>query len=143
MDAGTFKAAIYELSLYFERRLPGDETVRQWCNEVQSIPAGHVPVILSEVKKLETWPRNLPAVFWRLSSQIAEMNGENNRYALHPRRLHPKRYAKANCQKCHGEGLHPWPMDWPVRRDADGKMITRKFTPKALCECTDYAEYGF
>ena len=143
MDSGTFKASIYELSLYFERKLPGDETIRQWCNEVQAIPNTHAQEILAECKKMETWPKNLPAAFWRLSSIIKEKNGEDKQYAIHPRRLNPKAYAKQDCLKCHGEGLIPWPMDWPVRRDEDGKMVTRKFTPKALCECTDYAEYGF
>lgn len=143
MDSGVFKAAIYELSLYFERKLPGDETVRQWTNEVQSIPNGHVAEILSECKKLEAWPRNLPSRFWQVSNLIAEKNGENSNYAIHPRRLHPENYANKDCPKCKGIGLIPWPMDWPVRRDEDGKMITRKFTPQALCTCTDQAEYGF
>lgn len=143
MDSGTFKSSIYELSLYFERRLPGDETVRQWANEVQSIPNGHAQEILAECKKLEAWPRNLPAVFWRLSSIIGEKNGDNQRYAIHPRRLHPERYAKADCPTCKGTGLYPFPMDWPMRRDENGKMVTRKFTPMALCTCTDGAEYGF
>ena len=143
MDQGTFKAAIYELSLYFERKLPGDETVRQWANEVQSIPNSHVSEILSECKKLEAWPRNLPGKFCQVSSMIAEKNGENNQYAIHPRRSYPKAYAKLGCPKCKGEGLIPWPMDWPVRRDENGQLITRKFTPNALCTCTDAAEYGF
>lgn len=143
MDSGTFKSAIYELSLFFERKLPGDETIRQWCNEVQSIPNKHAQEILSECKKLDNWPKNLPATFWRLSAMIGEKNGENNQYAIHPRRLNPKAYAKPGCPQCKGEGLIPWPMDWPVRRDEDGKMVTRKFTPRALCACTDAAEYGF
>lgn len=143
MDSGTFKAAIYELSLYFERKLSGDETVRQWADEVMSIPAAHVREIVSECKKLDNWPRNLPAMFWRFSNLITEKNGENSTYKLHPRRLNPKAYAKLNCPQCKGEGLIPWPMDWPVRRDEDGKMITRKFTPQVPCPCTDEAEYGF
>lgn len=143
MDSRTFQAAIYELSLYFERKLPGDETIRQWCNEVQLIPNGHASEILAECKKMETWPRNLPAIFWRLSTIIGEKNGDDKTYAIHPRRLNPKAYAKSGCPQCNGEGLIPWPMDWPVRRDEGGKMITRKFTPNALCSCTDSAEYGF
>ena len=143
MDSGTFKASIYELSLYFERKLPGDETVRQWADEVLSIPNKHAREILSECKKLESWPKNLPATFWRFSTMIGEKNGDNNQYAIHPRRLNPKAYANPNCPKCKGAGLIPWPMDWPVRRDGQGVMITRKFTPKALCTCTDAAEYGF
>ena len=143
MDQRSFQAAVYNLSLFFERKLPGDETIRQWADEVRSIPESHVSEILDDCKKMEAWPKNLPATFRRISTLIAEKNGENNQYAIHPRRLNPKAFANPNCHKCKGEGLIPWPMDWPVRRDEDGSMITRKFTPQALCTCTDEAEYGY
>ena len=143
MDQRTFQAAVWELSLFFERKLPGDETIRQWADAVGHIPGGHVREIISEIKKGETWPKNLPAMFVRHSCLIAEKNGENNQYAVHPRRLKPQAYAKIECKQCSGSGLIPWPMDWPVRRDESGQMITRKFTPQALCPCTDSAEYGF
>jgi hypothetical protein len=143
MDSRAFKSTVYELSLYFERKPPKDETIRQWCDEVQSIPNHHIIEIMGAVKNLEAWPRNLPAFMRWKSAELVETKGENNIYAIHPRRLHPGRYAKADCKKCEGKGLYPFPMDWPVRRDENGTMITRKFSPQALCECTDGAEYGF
>ena len=139
-----FEAFVKELSAWFERtRPPAQRTMDLWAEDVKSIPNTHLHDILAAAKALEAWPRNLPAFMRAKSMELKETRGENNQYAIHPRRLNPKTYAKPDCPKCAGEGLIPWPMDWPVRLDEDGKMVTRKFTPNALCPCTDEAEYGF
>lgn len=139
-----FEAFVKELSAYFERtKAPAQRTMDLWAEDVRHIPNTHLNEILSVAKNLEMWPRNLPAFMRAKSMELKETRGEDNKYAIHPRRLNPKAYAKRDCPKCNGEGLIPWPMDWPMRRDEDGKMVTRKFTPKALCACTDAAEYGF
>jgi hypothetical protein len=143
MDKRTFQSAVFDLSIYFERKPPSDATVSQWFEEIAHIPNSHIQEICGDVKRLESWPRNLPAFMVRKSSELSETKGENNQYAIHPRRLHPHLYAKATCPQCKGKGLIPWPMDWPMYRDETGKVVTRKFTPNALCPCTDDAEYGF
>lgn len=144
MDSGTFKASIYELSLYFERKLPGDETVRLWADEVKSIPNIHAREIVSECKKLEAWPRNLPAVFWRLSGIIGEKNGDRNQCAIHPRRTNPAPYANKNCKTCNGTGLTRWISDkWPNGKDDQGNKLVKRVDKACLCPCTDEAEYGF
>lgn len=139
-----FEAFIKDLSAFFERtKAPSLKTMDLWFEDVRHIPISHLGNILSEARNLESWPRNLPAWMRSKSSELAEKNGENNKYAVHPRRLNPKAYAKPGCPQCKGEGLIPWPMNWPMRRDEDGTMITRRFTPQTLCSCTDAAEYGF
>lgn len=139
-----FEAFVKELSAWFERtKPPSQRTMELWADEVRSIPNTHLHEILTAAKALDMWPRNLPAFMRAKSIELKETRGENNQYAIHPRRTNPKAYAKLGCPQCHGEGLIPWPMDWPVRRDENGTLITRKFTPNALCPCTDYAEYGF
>ena len=139
-----FEVFVKELSAWFERtKPPTQRTMELWAEDVRHIPISHVPEILGAAKNLEAWPRNLPAFMRSKSMELKETRGENNQYAIHPRRLNPKAYAKVDCLKCKGEGLIPWPMDWPVRRDEDGTMITRKFSPQSLCTCTDAAEYGF
>lgn len=144
MDKRAFQSAVFDLSIFFERKPPSDSAVTQWFEEVSHIPNSHIHEICGDFKRLESWPRNLPAFMVRKSAELAETRGENNKkYAIHPRRRRPQDYAKAGCVKCAGKGVYPYPMDWPVRRDEDGKLITRKFTPLALCPCTDEAEYGF
>lgn len=139
-----FEAFVKELSAWFERtRPPAQRTMDLWAEDVKYIPNTHLYEILAAAKALETWPRNLPAFMRAKSMELKETRGEDNKYAIHPRRLNPKAYAKPNCAQCKGEGITPFPMDWPVRRDEDGRMVTRKFTPQALCLCTDGAEYGF
>lgn len=142
MDAESFGRLVSELSLYFERKPPSQATFHQWLKEMDTVPNSSVPFLLVAVKELEAWPRNLPNFLKGKYFQVKESD-DPSKYAIHPRRLRPQEYAKPGCQKCSGRGLIPWPMDWPVRRDEDGKMITRKFTPMALCTCTDQAEYGF
>jgi len=139
-----FEAFVKELSAWFERaKPPSQRTMELWAEDVKCIPNTHLGEILSAAKNLDTWPRNLPAFMRSKSVELKETRGEDKQYAIHPRRLHPERYADKNCPKCKGKGLILWPMDWPVRRDENGCVITRKFTPKALCTCTDGAEYGF
>lgn len=142
MDAQSFGKLISELSLFFERKPPNQATFHQWLPEVAHIPNSALHLLTGAVKELDAWPRNLPNFLKGKYCQVRESDDKSH-YAIHPRRLNPKAYAKAGCPKCKGEGLHPWPMDWPVRRDENGTMITRKFTPQALCTCTDGAEYGF
>ena len=141
MDEKTFGKLISELSLYFERKPPTQATFQAWLPEVVGIPNSAVHSLMGFVKELEIWPRNLPA-FLR-SKYLQTKESDSSQYAIHPRRLHPERYAKGDCRVCTGTGLYKYPMDWPVRRDEDGKLVTRRFTPRALCNCTDEAEYGF
>lgn len=139
-----FDHLIRELSAFFERtKPPASRTMDLWFNEVQHIPVKYLSPLIAWAKTLETWPRNLPAALRSKCVELMEEDGSSNKYAIHPRRLNPQNYAKQDCSKCAGKGLIPWPMDWPMHRDEDGKMITRKFTPQALCPCTDEAEYGF
>lgn len=142
MDANTFGKLISELSLYFERKPPTQATFQQWVVEMQTIPNSALHTLMGAVKELESWPRNLPNFLKGKYCQVRESDPKSH-YAIHPRRLHPERYAKEDCKTCQGKGTHPWPMDWPVRRDERGLVITRKFSPQALCQCTDAAEYGF
>ena len=138
------EAFVKELSAWFERtRPPAQRTMELWAEDVKHIPNTHLHEIMGAAKNLETWPRNLPAFMRHKSMELKETRGESNKYAIHPRRLHPGSYAKPDCKTCAGTGTHKFPMDWPVRRDEDGKMVTRKFAPHALCNCTDAAEYGF
>jgi len=141
MDAATFAKLISELSLYFERKPPNQATFQSWLPEVSSIPNSAFHVLTGFVKELEVWPKNLPNFLRSKYSQTRD--SDTSQYAIHPRRLHPDRYAKADCKICVGEGLYKFPMDWPVRRDEDGNLVTRKFAPHALCNCTDAAEHGF
>ena len=141
MDAATFGKLISELSLYFERKPPTQATFQQWVEEVQHIPNSAFHSLMGYVKELEVWPKNLPNFLRTKYSQTRET--DSSQYAIHPRRLWPHKYADMKCQVCKGAGLYKFPMDWPVRRDEDGVLITRKFAPMALCRCTDSAEYGF
>lgn len=139
-----FDHMIKELSAFFERtKPPAAKTMDLWYEQVRHIPIKYLQPLTASIMTLDIWPRNLPAVMRSKYVELTEEDGSSNKYAIHPRRLNPKAYAKLGCPQCHGEGLIPWPMDWPVRRDENGKMVTRKFTPNALCPCTDAAEYGF
>ncbi len=141
MTKDTFKAVIYDLSTYFERREPRDETKALWFEEVRNIPEHHIKEITAGAKKLESWPRNLSAVMWAMSTQIGEKNGEN-KVDIHDRRFHPDRWALKNCSKCHGEGVVKTPMDWPMSRTEEGDLITKRINPPVLCTCTDRWEMG-
>lgn len=141
MGPGTFKQAIYELSNYFDRKFPRDETFNLWAEEVKGIPEHHAPKIIAAMKKLE-WPRNLPALMCALSIEIAENCGENKEYEIHDRRIHPWRWANKDCPLCKGEGTVRTPMDWPVAKTAEGQIITKRINPPVLCTCTDKWEMG-
>ena len=141
MDEKTFGKLISELSLYFERKPPTQATFHAWLPEVSAIPNSAYYSLMGFVKELDVWPKNLPNFLRSKYSQVGDP--DSSQYAIHPRRLHPKAYAKSGCPLCKSEGVIPWPMDWPVRRDENGELITRKFTPQALCTCTDSAEYGY
>ncbi|MFA4826492.1 MAG: hypothetical protein WC593_15180 [Methanoregula sp.] len=142
MGPGTFKQAIYELSLYFERKPPRDETIAQWCEEVRDIPEHHTKEIMAVAKRLESWPRNLPAFMWAKSMEFGEKNGESNAQVIHDRRFHPDRWANKACQKCHGEGIVRTPMDWPMSRTDEGDLITKRINPPVLCDCTEKLAHG-
>lgn len=144
MDKRTFQAAVFDLSIFFERKPPSDATVSQWYEEVRHLPNTHITELSQEVKRLESWPRNLPAFLVRKSSGISETRGENNQYAIHPRRIYPHKFANKSCTVCVGTGLTKWITDeWPSRKDEDGNTVLRHREEICLCPCTDYAEYGF
>jgi hypothetical protein len=142
MGPGTFKRAIYELSVYFERREPKDETISLWCEEVQGIPEHHMNTLIAEAKKLEAWPRNLPAFLWYKSLELSEKNGENKNQEIHDRRFHPDKWANKSCPKCHGKGVVKTPMDWPMSRTQEGDLITKRINPPVLCDCTEKMASG-
>jgi hypothetical protein len=142
MDSGTFKSAIYELSLYFERKLPGDETIRQWCEEVGNIPNKYARTLIAAAKQMESWPRNFPAWMRSKTVELKGQDGTDNPYKIHPRRFNPAAYAKGNCPDCGGKGLIDFHMDWPVGKEGT-KVITKHVVKPALCPCTEAAEYGF
>lgn len=141
MGPGSFKRAIWDLSTYFERKLASDETISQWLNQVQDISELYLPDIISEIKKFEAWPRNLPAVIRSVAAMIQEQKG-TNQYAIHDRRFHPDRWANKECQKCHGAGIVRTRMDWPMGRTEEGVLITKRINPPVLCSCTDKWEAG-
>ncbi|MFA5381839.1 MAG: hypothetical protein WC356_01650 [Candidatus Micrarchaeia archaeon] len=142
MGPGTFKSAIYELSLYFERKPPRDETITQWCEEVRDIPENHIKDLLAEVKKLESWPRNLPAFMWAKSMEIGEKNGDSKANEIHDRRFHPDKWANPECPKCKGSGVVRTAMDWPMGKTEEGDLITKRINPPVLCSCTEKWESG-
>ena len=139
-----FDDIIRETSAFFERtKPPTGKTMELWYEEVRYIPSRAMSFITGEIKGLETWPRNLPAYIKAKHIEWKEKTGEDKTYEIHPRRINPQKYADQGCKLCGGKGVYPFPMDWPMRRDDEGRMLTRKFTPMALCTCTDAAEYGF
>lgn len=52
---------VRKLSLYFERKMPSDDTLQQWLPEVEYIPSEPLDWIAKQIMAGDTWPRNLPA----------------------------------------------------------------------------------
>lgn len=81
---------VENLCLYFERKIPSNETLEQWLPEVDHIPAEPLEWIAKQIKAGDTWPRNLPAAIKR---------GWSDWWEAHPKRRVQDR--ELGCDGCH------------------------------------------
>jgi hypothetical protein len=86
---------VRKLCLYFERKLPSNETIEQWFPEVEHIPAESLEWIYMNLRANDSFPRNLPAAMKQAWSAWWQ--------------AHPEKRAKGKelgCDNCHLGYLH-------------------------------------
>lgn len=81
---------VRKLSLFFERKMPSDDTLLQWLPEVEHIPSEPLEWINKQIMAGDTWPRNLPS---------AIKKGWHDWWQAHPDRRAKDRIL--GCDGCH------------------------------------------
>ena len=93
MEVNQFINMILDMAEYFERtKPPTDKAIRLWCSDLGFIPATARHGVLEILKRLDTWPRNVPAA---ITVALREWRAKNPEAQRELR----------DCRDCGGEGL--------------------------------------